>query len=416
MAGLTYLQLTNFKSFANAEITFAPFSLVVGANGAGKSNIRDSLRFLHALCRGINLQEAINGKLEGGIRVWTGIRGGCADICLHGQDELSIRATVGDYNYSITIEFVGPARVPKLVDESLNGPDGRLFRTKTSAATPKDHIEIVLVADGLHGGQIKTIQRNDTALGEIPRILEDKGGADENAVAILAGVKCLHDVFGKLRFSQFSPDAMRKPTPAIEKELGRRGENLSSALQAICQNDKRRDRLASWLRRLTSMDVGDFDFSFDRSGRVLLNIVERNGQMTSLESISDGTLRFLAILVAMASPDTGITYFIEEIDSGIHPSRFADLMEILQAQTTRERATIIATTHSSALLRLLGRRRLHQAHICYRLKGDAHTRITCLEDIPHIRDKLERYDLGLLHETAWFRKTLAAGLKEEAPA
>jgi predicted ATPase len=413
MSAIKYLKLTNFKSFANAEICFTPFTLMVGANAAGKSNLRDAIRFLYAISRGYSLDEAMNGKREGGVRVWSGIRGGSAEICRHGQSAFTLSVGIGDYSYSITIEFTGNAPKPKLVSESLDGPDGRLFRTKATAQTPKDHIEVVLVADGKHGGQIKPIQRNDTALGEVPRILDDRGGADDNAATILKGIQCLHDVLGAVRFSQFSPDAMCTPSVRGETKLGRRGENLSTALQEVCKNSKRRERIASWLRRLTPMDVGDFEFSVDKSGRVVLNVVERNGCRTSAESVSDGTLRFLAILVAMASPDHGQIFFIEEIDSGIHPSRFQYLLDILLAQTDHGRANIIATTHSSALLRLLGRRRLNLAQLCYRLKGEPDTKIICLEDVPHVRDKLERYDLGILHESGWFSKTIARAADDE---
>jgi predicted ATPase len=414
MSTFKYLQLSNFKSFAEAEITFSPFSLLIGANAAGKSNVRDAIRFLHGISRGYSLEEAMNGKREGGVRVWAGIRGGSNDICRHGETEMSLCARIDEYTYSITIEFVGNSRIPKLVDESLNGPNGRLYRTKSSSSTAKGHIEVVLVVDGKHGGQIKPMPRTQSALGWVPGVLDDKGGSDDNAATILEGVSRIAKVLGGVRFSQFSPDAMRKSAMRGENQLGRQGENLSTTLQEICKNKTRRDRLASWLRRLTPMDVGGFDFTVDKSGRVVLNVVERNGNITPAESVSDGTLRFLAILVAMASPEAGQIFFLEEVESGIHPSRLNDLMEILLAQTDRSRATVIATTHSPLLLRTLGRSRLRQAHLAYRLKGSPNTRLVCLEDVPEIHDKLERYDLGALHESEWFLKAMAYAAEAEA--
>ncbi|MFT5128225.1 MAG: putative ATPase [Rhodothermales bacterium] len=412
MSALKYLRLSNFKSFAEAEITFSPFSLLIGANASGKSNVRDAIRLLHGISRGYSLDEAMNGKRQGGVRVWTGIRGGSAEICRHGQSQLSLSAGIGEYSYSISIEFVGNARVPKLVDESLNGPDGRLFRLKTSSSTPKGHVEVVLVVDGKHGGQIIPMPRTQSALGQIPSMLDDKGGKDDNAATILRGVNCLGDVLGGVRFSQFSPAAMRKAATPGETQLGRQGENLSTALKEICKSEKHRDRIASWLRRLTPMDVGGFEFAMDKSGRVELSLLERNGNRSSVESVSDGMLRFLAILVAMGSPDTGQTFFLEEVESGIDPSRLNDLMDILLAQTDRNRATVIATTHSPLLLRVLGRRRLQQAHLAYRFKGSTDSQLICLEDVPGIRDKLERYDLGVLHESDWFRKTLGQAAED----
>jgi AAA15 family ATPase/GTPase len=41
---MTRLRLKNFKRFADATLDMGPFSLLVGANASGKSNLRDALR------------------------------------------------------------------------------------------------------------------------------------------------------------------------------------------------------------------------------------------------------------------------------------------------------------------------------------------------------------------------------------
>lgn len=44
----THLSLKNIKSFDSAEIPLANFTVLLGTNAAGKSNIRDTFRFLMA--------------------------------------------------------------------------------------------------------------------------------------------------------------------------------------------------------------------------------------------------------------------------------------------------------------------------------------------------------------------------------
>ena len=44
---ITSLRLVNFKNFADETLHLGPFTLIVGANASGKSNIRDAFRFLH---------------------------------------------------------------------------------------------------------------------------------------------------------------------------------------------------------------------------------------------------------------------------------------------------------------------------------------------------------------------------------
>lgn len=70
------LTLKNFKNFKDAELTLGPFTVIVGANATGKSNIREAFRFLHGIGRGYNLSEIFGEKLQGGSPIWSGIRGG----------------------------------------------------------------------------------------------------------------------------------------------------------------------------------------------------------------------------------------------------------------------------------------------------------------------------------------------------
>ena len=40
---ITSLRLVNFKNFADETLRVGPFTVIVGANDSGKSNIRDAL-------------------------------------------------------------------------------------------------------------------------------------------------------------------------------------------------------------------------------------------------------------------------------------------------------------------------------------------------------------------------------------
>jgi AAA15 family ATPase/GTPase len=51
------LQLTNFKNFQATALSLGKFTLLVGTNASGKSNLRDAFRFLHGIERGYSLAE-----------------------------------------------------------------------------------------------------------------------------------------------------------------------------------------------------------------------------------------------------------------------------------------------------------------------------------------------------------------------
>ena len=59
---ITSLRLTDFKNFADATLWMGPFTVIVGTNASGKSNLRDAFRILHGIGRGYNLVDAVGGK------------------------------------------------------------------------------------------------------------------------------------------------------------------------------------------------------------------------------------------------------------------------------------------------------------------------------------------------------------------
>ena len=54
---ITRLKVRGFKNLVDIDVLFGPFTCIAGANGVGKSNIFDAIRFLSALT-GVSLKEA----------------------------------------------------------------------------------------------------------------------------------------------------------------------------------------------------------------------------------------------------------------------------------------------------------------------------------------------------------------------
>ena len=139
-----------------------------------------------------------------------------------------------------------------------------------------------------------------------------------------------------MRFLDLDPEAMRQPSQPGQVILGDRGENLSSVLQSICSDPALEQTLLSWVRALTPMDAVELGFEHDFAGRVMMYLVESSGARVSALSASDGTLRFLALVAALLSPDSGKLYFFEEFDNGIHPTRLHLLLHPTSFKALRE--------------------------------------------------------------------------------
>ena len=84
---ITSLRLVNFKNFADETLHLGPFTLIVGANASGKSNIRDAFRFLNGIGSRFTLAEILGGRHDA---EWQPIRGGANEIIRFDQDEFSL--------------------------------------------------------------------------------------------------------------------------------------------------------------------------------------------------------------------------------------------------------------------------------------------------------------------------------------
>jgi predicted ATPase len=111
-------------------------------------------------------------------------------------------------------------------------------------------------------------------------------------------------------------------------------------------------------------------------------------------SMSDGTLRFLAILTALLTRPEGSQLVIEEIDNGLHPSRAELLVKILREIGSKRNIDILITTHNPALLDALGPEIVPFVVVAHRDKETGESKLTLLEDIDNFSKLFASYSLG----------------------
>ena len=432
---ITSVRLENFKNFADETLRLGPFTVIVGANGSGKSNIRDAFRFLHGIGRGYSfrgytLSEIIGGKYgAGGQMEWAGIRGapneiirfeqpaggyGCSitvgtDEHFSNNGRLSI---LSGYNYSITVgkDPAGPGLFKAMKEELIKGPGSRtIYTSHPGSADPinfQDDDTHLLLRMEKTGPQRKLGQRimvrpDQPALTQI-REHQRVAKPQRDAVAQAVGV------FASIRFLDLVPDRMRQPAFPGQTVLGDRGENLPTVLREICADPERRETLAEWIRELTPMDVRDLEFPTDpTTGRVQVVFREANGRKVSAYSASDGTLRFLALLATLLGENPAGLYFFEEIENGIHPSRMRLLIDLIESQTEKGRCQVVATTHSPDLLALVNDKTFENTSIVYRDENSEHGIIRPVAKLPKAAELRKSQGLGRLHAAGWMEDALA---------
>ena len=219
-------------------------------------------------------------------------------------------------------------------------------------------------------------------------------------------IQSIVDSLASMRFFEFTPDQMREPAFPSQTKLGDQGENLSAVLKDICADPKRRKILTDWIDELTPMDVRSFEFPNDPSGRIHLKVRE-SGRDISAYSVSDGTLRFLAMLAALLGKDQAHLYCIEEIETGIHPARLWLLLELIEKQTAKGGTQIVATSHSPDMLTFANDTTFENISVVCRLNDADNSIIRPVAELPNAVNLRGSQGLGRLLASGWMEDALA---------
>jgi predicted ATPase len=416
---LTKLRLKNFKNFKDAELHLGGFTVLLGTNAAGKSNIRDAMRFLNGIGRGYTLAEIIGGKFaEDGSPEWNGIRGGLGEIAFRQEPifELEIAFTVikpmeilkGKYQITCEVEPSGSRVAEEIL--TYEGYEEPIFEVKPLLRNSQklDGQELLVKLYSYPGSET---QKSSVIMSDRSFLSQCIGPNFNDEVLESPLVHHLilvaAQVFVGMRFLDLQPEAMRQSSIPGQTRLSNRGENLSAVIQSISSNPQLKANFLTWLQSLTPMDAQDLRFLPDVTGKVLLQLMEASGHLTSAISASDGTLKFMGFLAAYLSAAPARLLFLEELENGIHPTRLHLLLQLIEQQAQQGKVQTIATTHSPQLLRLLSEDSLKNASLIYRLDDRPDAQIQRLVDIPHFQDVLDGSDLGELLESGWLETTMS---------
>jgi predicted ATPase len=400
------LTLENFKNFKDATLNVGELTLLVGTNASGKSNVRDAFRFLHGVSRGYTLAEIVGEKwIDGGVLQWRGIRGGIREIAYRGHSLFSIEAalTTGE-TYRIVVKSTHPAGL-RVVGESLHVGRKAVFDSRDSSPPQLEPAQFLSVS--LRRSGSNDTHKHRLRFSSAHPVLTQIASSDEVSLGVKVRVKQVIDSLGSMRFLDLAPDAMRQSSLPGQTVLGDRGENLSSVLQSIVADPSLKNALLEWIKELTPLDVTDFEFVADQTGRVLVTLVESDGQRTSAYSASDGTLRFLAIISALLAPSAARFYFFEELENGIHAARLYLLLQLIEQHVSSKAIQVVATSHSPQLLGILGKKARESAALIYRLSGSPDARISRIVDIPDAKRVLGEQDLARLYASGWLEDAVS---------
>lgn len=287
------VRLTSFKSFRDAVLPLDALTLLVGRNGSGKSNALDGLWVLSRLAHGEDIREAIDGGREG-----PAVRGGVIGCAPFGESAFSLGCTVrtGDERVDLDLRILIEPPV-QVAWERL-----RIDEVTVLESDPPNLDSGDLEAwwkDGRRGRNPRFSFRASRLLTAqaVSRIPSTPAGARIHRAAARA-LESLRSIF----VLDPVPHQMRQYVPRRDVILRRNAENLSAAAATLLDAPASENTLRLALGALNEQHVADIEVVSSDLDDVMLRLVEGGGpapHRVPVRLMSDGSLRFLAILVAL---------------------------------------------------------------------------------------------------------------------
>jgi predicted ATPase len=400
---LTRLKVNGFKNLLGVDISFGPFTCIAGANGVGKSNLFDAIRFLSALADKPLLEAALSIRSEGG-------RSGDVRSLFHrigdhseseitfeaemlvpseGIDELGQEAKASStfLTYQLTLHQAPQGLAIRREEleyikkddahKHLQFPHSRAWRNAVvrnqrtaaliSTQVNEDRPHILLHQDGGGG-------RPRPHLAErLPRtVLSSATNAAESPTAVL-----VRREMQSWRLLQLEPSALRTPDAyTAPTSIDASGAHLPATLARLARwpGGQQPNSLGEVDREIYSSavyaeianqlaelieDVHSIRVEADDAREIFKLILrDRAGTEHEARSLSDGTLRFLALAILESDPSARGVLCLEEPENSIHPQRIPAMLRLLRNLATDPKTDplgdalrqVIVNTHSPAVV------------------------------------------------------------------
>lgn len=365
---LTHLEVDGFKNLLGFSADFGPFTCIAGPNAIGKSNVFDAIQFLALLADRPFVDAAAQLRTPGtpaadlASLFWAGATDGArmrfsAEFIVDRQvqDDFGRDAepTATFLRYDLVVAY-------EAADGEAPGADGvRLISENLTYITLRDATQrlrwehskkefrdAVLVNRRKSGPYVSTVTDEDGV--RIINVHQDGGSRGQprkspaaRARRTVVSTTTTSDdptILAARREMQswrnlaLEPTALRRPDAVTDPDvMTESGMHMPAALRRIVSH-RGPDALASVTATAAALtDVRSVDFDLDPQRQTLtLRASISSGPELPARSLSDGTLRFLALSVMAHDPDYTGLICMEEPENGIHPGRIEAMAELVR--------------------------------------------------------------------------------------
>ncbi|MBK6999950.1 MAG: AAA family ATPase [Rhodoferax sp.] len=377
------LKITNLLSYgAKAEaVELGQLNILIGPNGSGKSNFLEAISLLQAAPEQLTRPIRDGGATQDWLH-----KGGGSGPTKDAHIEAVIANAKGVKNFRYGLAFNEIGGRFEVRDEYLENEKADPGKSQPYFFYHWNEGRPLLNTTGANGvGQRQLLRES---IKPEQSILAQKRDTE-----FYPEMTWVAEQFQSMRlyrewtFGRYAVPRLPQKTDRPNDRLEPDCSNLGLMLNRLRMNVGARKQLTESLRTVYE-GIEDVDVRVE-GGTVQVFLIESKGVIPATR-LSDGTLRYLAILTLLCDPSPPPLIALEEPELGLHPDMLPTLARLLADASTRTQ--LVVTTHAPGLVDAFSD---NPADILVCERDDDGTHIERL-DATHLAPWLEKYRLGEL--------------------
>jgi predicted ATPase len=307
--------IENFKSIRKLDLELKPINILIGANGAGKSNFISFFKLTNQIYKQ-KLQEYIGNDFD--------------KLLYFGRKRSEYMFGLLDFDNSYVLHFSLESN-----EENAGGHIHHLtFAENNKKGQKKDYKkwEFLFILKGLPESHL---------LDDLDE-KEVRGSINENP-------KNIHlESFQIYHFHDTGKDSPMKRVNGLNdnRYLRETGKNLAAFLYFLQEKDPKEFQNIENQIRSVAPFFDNFDLAPDRLNekQIELRWLEKGSDAYfNAYDLSDGTLRFMALTTLLLQPDLPKTIIIDEPELGLHPFAINKLAAMMKQAAAKGSQVIVST-------------------------------------------------------------------------
>ncbi|MCZ0943263.1 MAG: AAA family ATPase [Gammaproteobacteria bacterium] len=365
------IHIKNYRVLRDVKLVLSsPLTIIIGANGTGKSTLFDVFSFL---------KDALAGNVASAVTR----RGGFQQLVSRGESG----------PVSITVKFrESGGRLATYILE-VASERGRIVVTKEvlryrrkgrAAGRAWNFVNFsrgqgtAITNESLYGEKGVEEERGDYELDD-PSILAIKGLGQFREFRVVSEFRSLIESWHI--FNLHIADARSNTEAGLAEHLSPTGDNVAQVAQYLYEHHPAQFDLVLEAMKALVPGIENVEAQSTEDGRLLLRFKDGSFRDPFIARyVSDGTIKMFAYLVLLHDPNPHSLLAVEEPENQLYPSLLGELIEEFRAYAQRGGQAFVST-HSPEFLREAA---LNE--VFWLVKADGFSEVHWAADSPLLRD------------------------------